>query len=98
MCRCDCPCQLLAIYFNSRPWYANAGTLPKDIVILIDTSAAMKRKLIYAKEIARLLLQTANRNDQVIGYINSDWDIMYLFVIKVLTCWLYTRLVYRRTQ
>ena len=82
MCIYGYPCQLPAIYFNSRPWYANAGTQPKDIVILIDTSAAMKGKLIYAKEIARLLLQTANRNDEVIGHINSDCVIMYLFLLK----------------
>ncbi|KAI0233331.1 hypothetical protein LSAT2_016413 [Lamellibrachia satsuma] len=51
---------------RTRPWYVNAVTPPKDIVILVDTSTAMKtKKLDVAKDIAHLLVQTANPNDQL---------------------------------
>ncbi|KAI0222835.1 VWFA and cache domain-containing protein 1 [Lamellibrachia satsuma] len=49
-----------------RPWYTNVCTSPKDIVILVDTSAAMKwTKIKVAKTIAHLLVQGANQNDKV---------------------------------
>ena len=50
-----------------RPWYVNAATPPKDIVILVDTSAKTQGKLLdVAKDVARLLVQTANPQDQVL--------------------------------
>jgi len=60
------PFQLPSICFICRNYYTNAATPPKDIVVLIDTSSRMVDKLPDAKAIANLILQTANRNDQVL--------------------------------
>ena len=49
-----------------RSWYVKAATPPKDITILVDTSAKMEGKLLdVAKDVAHLLVKTANPNDQV---------------------------------
>ena len=58
------------VYLPCRPWYTNVCTPPKDIVILVDTSAAMKwKKIKVAKTIAHLLVQGANQNDKVVSLI-----------------------------
>ena len=56
----------LPICFICRSWYSNAASPPKDIVVLIDSSSRMKYRLPDAKAVASLILQTANRNDQVL--------------------------------
>ena len=55
----------MLFYFST--WYVQTATPPKDIVILIDTSAAMlwKDKLSLAKDVAILLVKTANPYDEV---------------------------------
>jgi len=55
------------VRFHFSTWYVIAATPPKDIVILIDTSAAMlwNNKLSLAKDIAMLLIKTANPYDEV---------------------------------
>ena len=49
-----------------RPWYISAASAPKDVVIIIDSSASMKGgRLHRAKAAAKTLLQTLSKKDYV---------------------------------
>ena len=50
-----------------RPWYISAASAPKDVVIIIDSSASMLKsgRLHRAKATAKTLLQTLSKKDYV---------------------------------
>jgi len=54
-----------------RPWYSFAVTIPKDLVIMIDTSQVMipsfgsKSRLNYAAKAVKAVINSANPNDHV---------------------------------
>jgi len=48
-----------------RRWYTDVIAPPKDFVLLVDKSADMAEKLSTAKDVAKLLIRTANSRDSV---------------------------------
>jgi len=80
--------QYIHICFDFSPWYVQSATPPKDIVYLIDQSAAMGAYLRIAKRILKLFLMTSNPSDQVIGNnYNSEYaDICVCICARARVC------------
>jgi len=59
------------VVLTVRPWYSFAVTIPKDLVIMIDTSQVMaqpfdsKSRLNYAAKAVKAVINSANPNDHV---------------------------------
>ncbi|KAI0218234.1 VWFA and cache domain-containing protein 1 [Lamellibrachia satsuma] len=48
-----------------KRWYTDVIAPPKDFVLLVDKSADMAEKLSTAKDVAKLLIRTANSRDSI---------------------------------
>ncbi|BFY99384.1 hypothetical protein BsWGS_02424 [Bradybaena similaris] len=75
-----------------RPWYIQATSGPKDVIIILDCSLSMKgEKFSIAKAVAKTVIHTLTKQDyvNVICARNSHWNEVgkwHLYDTRVLSC------------